>query len=384
MSAKDFYIQNITVSEHDSHSNSFQVKFQNVLTNYTNGPTRVEEKKYIYWDHYEFILWQTQLNFIVFCASSARGVSVKHMNAKKPMIRSTYRFHVYYHIRKLLERLGIPLPYENSFNQYSIPYNHERFIEICGEYEVSNDLKEWRHQTYFSMWQTDGFGRGIGGMIYMDESSFSRWIIRNSYGLTKTGLKKLPETVRNFAYLILTSQTSMRGPIVGHEARNLDAQQVCLSTFENIINRRIDIPEDIQRVQRTLQYARSKVDYTIGESIYMLPSDINLRIGKVKDYNNKILVASSSFKIGTNLKINLDDDKPDVRSKKDDKHIERDKPDVKSKKEEIIKTKPNIKSKKDIKMIKFRPDMYKITYEEEKAALILGITAVFTVWWMFK
>ena len=25
-----------------------------------------------------------------------------------------------------------------------------------------------------------------------------------------------------------------------------------------------------------------------------------------------------------------------------------------------------------------------ITYEEEKATLILGITVVFTVWWMFK
>ena len=56
--------------------------------------------------------------------------------------------------------------------------------------------------------------------------------------------------------------------------------------------------------------------------------------------------------------------------------MERDKLDVKSKKEEITKTKPNIKSIKDIKMIKFRPDMNKITDEEEKATLILGITAV--------
>ena len=41
-------------------------------------------------------------------------------------------------------------------------------------------------------------------------------------------------------------------------------------------------------------------------------------------------------------------------------------------------------NQQDIKIIKTRPDMNKITYEEEKAALILGITAVFTVWWMFK
>ena len=97
---------------------------------------------------------------------------------------------------------------------------------------------------------------------------------------------------------------------------NLDAQRVFLNTFENIINRRVDIPEDIQRFQKILQYARSKVDYVIGEFIYMLPSDMNLRIGKIKNYNNKILISSPSFSIGTNLKVNLNDekDKLDVKS----------------------------------------------------------------------
>ena len=122
--------------------------------------------------------------------------------------------------------------------------------------------------------------------------------LRNQiHGLTKVGLQKLSETVRDYTYLILTSQTSMRSPIVGHEARNLDAQNVFLNTFENIVNRRVDIPEDIQRFQNILQCARSTVDYVIGELIYMLPSDMNLRIGKIKNYSNKILVSSSSFNI---------------------------------------------------------------------------------------
>ena len=82
MSAKDLYIQNFTVSEHDNHNDSFQVKFPNVFMNYPLGAVRVEDKKVIDWDHYRFSLWQTQLNFIVFCASSACGVSVEHMNAK--------------------------------------------------------------------------------------------------------------------------------------------------------------------------------------------------------------------------------------------------------------------------------------------------------------
>ena len=130
------------MSEHDS----FQVKFPNVVTSYPLGAVRVEDQRFIDWDHYKFTLWQTQLNFTVFCASSACGVSIKHMNAKKPMIRSIYQFHVYYHIRRILKILEIPLLYENSFNQYNNPYNHEKFIKICGEYGVSNDLTNWRNQ----------------------------------------------------------------------------------------------------------------------------------------------------------------------------------------------------------------------------------------------
>ena len=130
----------------------------------------------------------------------------------------------------------------------------------------------------------------------------------------------------------------------------------------------------------------------IGEFIYMLPSDMNLRIGKVKDYNNKILISSPSFDIGTNAKINLNgehvklkdepDVKPEVKTKPDVK--QKKEPDIKSNKEHKQDVKPNIELKHDVKMIRTKPDMNKITYEEEKVALILGTTAVFTVWWMFK
>ena len=43
------------------------------------------------------------IEFAVFCASSACGASIEHMNAKKPMIRIIYRFHVYCHIRRILK-----------------------------------------------------------------------------------------------------------------------------------------------------------------------------------------------------------------------------------------------------------------------------------------
>ena len=369
---------------------SFQVKFPNIFTNYLLGAVRVEDQKFKDWDHYKFTIWQSQLNFAVFCASSACGVSVEHLNAKEPMIRSIYRFHVYYHIRRILKILEIPLPYENSFNQYNNSYNHEKFIGICSEYGVSNNLTKWRNQKYFSTWQSRAWETGKPGMSYINENSFSRWIIEKLDGLTTLGLQKISESVRDYAYLILTSQTSTRGPIVGHEARNLDAQRTFLNTFENIVNRRVNIPEDIRRFQKTLQYARSKVDYAIGEFVYMLPSDMNLRIGSVRNYNNKILISSPNFKIGTNVKVNLlnsenrrlNDDVKSKEVKTEPKVIT--KPNTKPNKEHKQDVKPNIKFDRESNQDVKKPDTNEITYEEEKAALVLGATAIFTVWWMFK
>ena len=125
----------------------------------------------------------------------------------------------------------------------------------------------------------------------------------------------------------------------------------------------------------------------------MIQSDMNLRIGKVKNYNNKIMVSKPGFNLGTNLKINLDGeqaklkDKPDVKSKEvemiktepDVKPKVTTKPIIESDKKHKQDVKPNIKSNKELKH-----DTNKITYEEEKVALILGTTAIFTVWWMFK
>ena len=98
---------------------------------------------------------------------------------------------------------------------------------------------------------------------------------------------------------------------------------------------------------------------------------MNLRIGNIRNYNNKILISSPSFKIGTNLKINLDGD---VKSNKGQKPI------TDSNKEH----KSNIELKQDVKLITDYTKVNKITDEEEKVALVLGITSIFTIWWMFK
>ena len=120
-------------------------------------------------------------------------------------------------------------------------------------------------------------------------------------GFTDVGLLKISESVRAYAYLILSSQASARSGIVGNTASALTAQSAFLNNFENIVNRRVDIREDIKRYQDTHSYASIKVDYSVGEHLYMLPSDMNLkiRLGTV-GYNNKILVSDGNFSLGKN------------------------------------------------------------------------------------
>ena len=84
------------------------------------------------------------------------------------------------------------------------------------------------------------------------------------------------------------------------------------------MNHRVDIREDIKCYQDTLSYASSKVDYRVGQNIYMLPCDMNLKIktGTV-GYNNKILVSDEKFSLGKNVEVNASLAKLEEERKKD-------------------------------------------------------------------
>ena len=106
---------------------------------------------------------------------------------------------------------------------------------------------------------------------YIGPDSMTRWIIEGSDGFTDVGLYKISESVRAYAYLILSSQASARSSIVGNTASALTTQSACLNNFKDVVNRRVDIREDIKHYQDTLSYASSKANYSVGQNIYMLP-----------------------------------------------------------------------------------------------------------------
>ena len=125
-------------------------------------------------------------------------------------------------------------------------------------------------------------------------------------GFTDVGLYKISESVRAYAYLILSSQASARSGIVGNTVSALMAESAFLNNSENVVNQRVDIREDIKRYEDTLSYASSKVDYSVGKNIYMLLSNMNLKIKTATvGYNNKILVSDENLVWGKMMRLIL-------------------------------------------------------------------------------
>ena len=187
----------------------------------------------------------------------------------------------------------------------------------------------------------------------------TRWIIEKSQGLTDVGLLRISESIRVYAYLILSSQASARSSIIGNSASSLTAQSALLNNFENVVNRRVDIREDFKRYQETLSYASSKVEYSIGEHLYMLPSDMELRIrsGTVR-YNNKILISDKKFNLGKNDEVNLT----------------------------VLAIKSHNTSSIEPTTITHAPAIYQkpITHNEEKIALVLALAGGVATWNTFR
>ena len=104
LSGKDLYKQTIVVSARGvAKANSkdiFPVRCPNIFVDYPLGQMRMGDKLWTHWNKAPMRLWQTQMNFAVWCTSSACGVSSAHLNySKHPMVRAVYRFHVYYQMQ---------------------------------------------------------------------------------------------------------------------------------------------------------------------------------------------------------------------------------------------------------------------------------------------
>ena len=131
-----------------------------------------------------------------------------------------YRFHVHYHVRRICKKLQVPLPHEAGFNAADNPYTNEEIFKICEDYGVPHNPMKYRDEKFYWAYQ-----HCVGWPDdYIGPDSMTHWIIEKSQGFTDVGLLRISESVRAYAYLILSSQASARSNIVENTANTLTAQ----------------------------------------------------------------------------------------------------------------------------------------------------------------
>jgi len=192
--------------------------------------------------------WPQQLNFAVFCATQACGISREIFDGGKslpPQIRAFYQFHVYFTVRRILYQIGgihrkNALPGDLTFNQFDNPYDKAAYDRICDEFGIdpSSDFRfkrgmnhslgvvylymydidkegkeEWAH---FPEYHT--FGPKHIGYIEPDNIASTQydWFAPNTAaGLTQAGLSRINQSIEAFVYCVLGAQVIVRSSILG-------------------------------------------------------------------------------------------------------------------------------------------------------------------------
>ena len=91
-----------------------------------------------------FHMYRCQLNFAIFAATSALGISWQHLNHPNLLVQAVYRFHVYFHVRLILHKLHISLPHEDGFSKVKKDYEDSAYYSVCDEYSV-DQAETWMY-----------------------------------------------------------------------------------------------------------------------------------------------------------------------------------------------------------------------------------------------
>jgi len=311
-----------------NNSEFFEAQNINVFTNYMLTFYNAElVNKWL--NKCDMTFYQNQLNFAVWCSTSGCGVSTEHLNSKENLIASVYRFHVYYQTRKILEELSCPVPGDPIFNATDNHINMLKFQKLCNEFNVQS--LDFRFKggdngglgTMYNYWTNRGY-RPLSGVqynpnrhqfisqttsdvlkidyIYQEAASegWKQFIPSKSDGFTRSGAVRIDDSIRNYVHCILGSQAQTRSSIL----KSFETQQYFVDLLEQNIKSMFSIPESIDKYQDAITKTNSRIDYVISVGLYMIPSDLVLKVGKLVGYNNNIVVATSEMKIGKNEQVN--------------------------------------------------------------------------------
>ena len=232
--------------------------------------------------------------------------------------------------------MKVALPTDDSWNAFDNSYDKKAYERICDELGVSVHTN-WRQEkdlnqglgTMYNYWTMDGYHPLSGAeydkkrysftqtttntllhIDYIAQSFPKAWttsILDKSDGFRRPGVERINETIRTYCWAILGSQSQIKSDILGVGSA-FDAQKQFLANTEDAIQSPVDLPSQITRYQNVLKYARTKVDYVFGFGLYLAPSNMELQVGTIQGYNNKIILSTHDQKLWWNATVNLSAD----------------------------------------------------------------------------
>ena len=318
--------------------NFFQANNFNIFSNYVL--TFHNENDIQKWrSSCDMAYYQHQLNFAAWCASSGCGVSINdHLNSKSNLISSVYRFHIYYQTRKILEEMSSPYPGQTIFNATINRIDKLKFQKLCTEFNISTNsdfrFKGGRNGGLGTMYNyypppggyrpvidegeynpICGFNKKCQGFdwkavnrlhidyITQDQAleGWKQFLLEKANGFTKAGIVRIDDSVRAYVYCILGSQARTRSSILS----SLESHQYFVDLLEQNIKGMFSIPESINQYQNSITQTHSRINFAVGEGLYMIPTDMVLKVGIIQNYNNNIVIANENVKLGLNENINF-------------------------------------------------------------------------------
>jgi len=320
-----------------SKSAAFNTKYLDIYDRYVLPETEENLDVANRWHNAPMDFWQTQLNFVTWCATTGCGVSVHdHISGRydftpesAQLSKSIFRFHVYYQTRPILHQMRAALPTDESWNAFSNAYDHTVYQTICIEFGVDPQNSDWR-TTRGTQWLAKGPGSymdrfGFHPQSYLKQladanDGFVDFMLDQTMGFTHAGVERLNDSIRTYVWAILGAQDQERTPILG-SGTAFTAQKMFLTNISAAIEQAEET--SVSKYQSVLQYARGKLDFVVGEQLYMCPSDMTLTLlsAHISGYNNEILVAIRDMAPGQNNDLNaeklppmqtIDNDRPSI------------------------------------------------------------------------
>ena len=120
----------------------------------------------------------------MFCATSGLCISCQHLIHLNLLVRSVYRFHVYFHIRLIFHELGFCLLHEDGFSKVSNAYTESEYYSICGDYGV-DPAETWVYGGWFCATDYAIFGYAVKATERSPPDNLTRWIMTQPKGFKK-------------------------------------------------------------------------------------------------------------------------------------------------------------------------------------------------------